>query len=89
MSLDASRTLGAGSYEIRLFKPGFDALGIVVDFIPGTAPYDRIDTVEFIAVPKGTKMVFTSAGMHDEQWNQMAIQGFESSLVKLSRILEA
>ena len=39
MRLDASRTLGAGSYEIRLFKPGFDALGIVVDFITRTPPF--------------------------------------------------
>ena len=52
MSLDASRTLGAGSYEIRLFKPGFDALGIVVDFVTRTPPFEHFDAGVLVAALK-------------------------------------
>jgi hypothetical protein len=44
--------LGAGSYEIRIFKPGFDALGIVVDFVTRTPPFDRFPAGALVAALK-------------------------------------
>lgn len=43
--------------------------------------------VELQAAPHGVKMVLTLDAMHDEQWTQRAVMGWESELGKLERVL--
>lgn len=59
----------------------------LADFIPGVAPYDVATVVELQAAPQGVKMVLTLDAMHDEQWTQRAVMGWESELGKLERAL--
>jgi len=59
----------------------------LADFIPGVAPYDVATVVELQAAPHGVKMVLTLDAMHDEQWTQRAVMGWESELGKLERVL--
>lgn len=60
-----------------------------VDFIPGAEPSEVLSEVEFLAVPGGTKVVFTSEKMPNAQWQEMARLGWTSQLDKLARILGA
>lgn len=59
------------------------------DFIPGVEPYDVMTTVELHPVPDGVRMVMTFDAMHDENWTNMAVMGWESELGKLERVLQA
>jgi len=59
------------------------------DFIPGVEPYDVMTTVELHPVPEGVRMVMTFDAMHDENWTNMAVKGWESELGKLEKVLEA
>ncbi len=61
----------------------------MIDFVPDTAPYERIDLVEFHTVPGGTRMVYTFTRMHSETWQELATKGWNGSLDKLARALEA
>ena len=58
------------------------------DFIPGIAPYDATAVVELEPAAGGTKLVLTLDPMHDQTWTQRAVQGWESELGKLARLLE-
>jgi uncharacterized protein YndB with AHSA1/START domain len=58
------------------------------DHAPGVAPYDVACSVTFQPVPGGTKMTFTSDGMHDDRWTQLATAGWSGSFDKLGRALE-
>ncbi len=60
----------------------------MIDFIPDTAPYERIDRVEFHTVPGGTRMVYTFTRTHNAMWEELAIKGWNGSLDKLARALE-
>ena len=60
----------------------------LADFIPGVTPYEVATTVEFDASPQGVRMVLTFDAMHDEQWTQMAVMGWESELDKLAKLLK-
>lgn len=65
-------------------------LGMVaqVDFLPDVEPYERIDTIEFTAVPGGSRLVLRCTRMHDDQWNSLSAMGWTSSLNKLAQALE-
>ncbi len=67
-----------------------ERLGIraAIDFLPDTAPYERIDSILLQAVPAGTKMTFTCTQMHSAHWQKLAMAGWTSSLDKLARALE-
>ncbi len=58
-----------------------------VDFVPDVAPYDITSEVDFVKVPEGMKLVFTSTKMHNEEWGELARQGQMSQLDKLGRLL--
>ena len=60
----------------------------LADFIPGVTPYEVATTVEFDTSPQGVRMVLTFEAMHDEQWTQMAVMGWESQLDKLAKLLK-
>jgi uncharacterized protein YndB with AHSA1/START domain len=59
----------------------------VADFIPGVDPYDISTMVEFHVSEESVRMVLTLDAMHDEQWTQRAVMGWESQLAKLASVL--
>jgi uncharacterized protein YndB with AHSA1/START domain len=61
----------------------------LADFIPGVEPYEVMTTVDLHPEGDGTRMVMTFDAMHDEQWTNMAVMGWESELGKLEKVLEA
>ena len=63
------------------------AFDCVVDFVPGVEPYETATVVELTARGAGTDLVLTIEAMHDEQWTQMAVMGWESELGKLAQTL--
>ncbi|HET9847729.1 MAG TPA: SRPBCC domain-containing protein [Candidatus Dormibacteraeota bacterium] len=60
----------------------------IVDFVPGVTPYEVATVVEFQKTAQGVRMVLTMDAMHNDQWTQMAVMGWESELGKLSKVLE-
>jgi uncharacterized protein YndB with AHSA1/START domain len=61
----------------------------LADFIPGVEPYEVMTTVDLHPQGDGTRLVMTFDAMHDEQWTNMAVMGWESELGKLEKVLEA
>jgi len=59
------------------------------DFIPGVEAYDVKTAVELHPVPDGVRMVITFDAMHDENWTNMAVMGWESQLGRFERVIEA
>jgi uncharacterized protein YndB with AHSA1/START domain len=59
------------------------------DFIPGVAPYDSAMVVEFHADAQGVRMVITMEALHDEEWTQRAVMGWEGQLVRLAAAVAA
>ena len=58
------------------------------DFIPGVEPYDTATSVELRAGPDGVQMTLRFDRMHDDTWTERAVQGWESELGRLARVLE-
>jgi uncharacterized protein YndB with AHSA1/START domain len=61
----------------------------LADFIPGVKSYDVATKIELHPNTPGVRMVLTFDAMHDEQWTQRAVMGWESELGKLAKVLEA
>lgn len=61
----------------------------IADFIPGVQPYEVMLAVELDSAPHGTTMVLTFDAMHDEQWTNLAVMGWENELGKLATLLAA
>ena len=57
------------------------------DFIPGVEPYDVATVVELDRTSDGVRMVMTFDAMHDDEWTERAVMGWESELGKLAAIL--
>ncbi|HMD45045.1 MAG TPA: SRPBCC domain-containing protein [Acidimicrobiales bacterium] len=57
------------------------------DFIPGTSPYEVATTVTFDADSDSVRMALTFDAMHDDQWTERSVQGRESELQRLDKIL--
>jgi len=60
----------------------------LADFIPGVEPYDVATVVELTETADGVKMVLTLDPMHDDEWTQRAVMGWESELGKLAALLD-
>jgi uncharacterized protein YndB with AHSA1/START domain len=60
-----------------------------VDFVPGVPPYDTGTVLELQTVDDRVLLVLTIDAMHDEEWTQRAVMGWESELGKLGKVLEA
>lgn len=58
-----------------------------VDFVPGVAPYEAGNKVEFFAEGKTVRMVVTLDPMHSDEWTQRAVMGWESQFGKLNRVI--
>jgi uncharacterized protein YndB with AHSA1/START domain len=59
-----------------------------VDFIPGVESYAVATLVELHPSDDGVRMVLTLDAMHDEQWTNRAVMGWEGELAKLAKVLE-
>jgi uncharacterized protein YndB with AHSA1/START domain len=63
------------------------AFTCVVDFVPGVAVYEAATVVELTTRGADTHLVLTIEAMHDEQWTNMAVMGWQSELGKLAQAL--
>ena len=61
----------------------------LADFIPGVDPYDVATVVELQPTADGVRMLLTLDPMHNEEWTQRAVMGWESELGKLEARLAA
>jgi uncharacterized protein YndB with AHSA1/START domain len=61
----------------------------LADFIPGVEPYQVPTTVELEETAQGVRLTLSFEAMHDEQWTNLAVMGWESELNKLANLLEA
>ncbi len=61
----------------------------LADFVPGVKPYDVATVLELFVDAKIVRMVLTFDAMHDEQWTQMAVMGWESQLGKFAKEIAA
>jgi uncharacterized protein YndB with AHSA1/START domain len=60
------------------------------DFIPGVEPYLVAHLVELQQLAKGqVRMTLTIGVMHNEEWTERAVAGWESELVKLEALLRS
>jgi uncharacterized protein YndB with AHSA1/START domain len=59
----------------------------LADFIPGVEPYDIAHVMELHPKGQGVRMVFTFDAMHDEEWTQRAVMGWEMELGKLEKAI--
>jgi uncharacterized protein YndB with AHSA1/START domain len=61
----------------------------LADFIPGIEPYLVETQVELEATGDRVRMTLTIEAMHDEQWTDMAVKGWENELDNLAHVLAA
>ncbi len=61
----------------------------LADFIPGVEPYAVATEVEIAAMGGRVLMTLTIQAMHDEQWTDRALKGWETQLGKLTQVLAA
>jgi uncharacterized protein YndB with AHSA1/START domain len=57
----------------------------IVDFVPGSEPYESLIEVGFSAAGDLTRMVVTLHPHLDPLWTRMSVEGFSSQLTKLDR----
>ena len=73
-----------GSYTE--FRP-HERLNLVhmIDFVPGSEPYESLIEVAFSAIGDQARMVVTVHPHLDPHWTKMSVQGFNSQLTKLDK----
>jgi uncharacterized protein YndB with AHSA1/START domain len=59
----------------------------IVDFVDSVEPYEVGTVLELEPVAGGVHLTLHLDPMHDEQWTQRAVMGWESELGKLERLL--
>jgi uncharacterized protein YndB with AHSA1/START domain len=77
------------AYFTEVTPPRRLAFTCVVDFVPGVEPYETGTFVELHGHGDETHLTLTLEVMHDEQWTQMAVAGWESELGKLAKAIAA
>ncbi len=60
----------------------------LADFIPGVEAYSVLHTVELFPKASEVRMVLTIDRMHNEEWTNRAVMGWESELGKLEKALQ-
>jgi uncharacterized protein YndB with AHSA1/START domain len=63
-------------------------LAILMDFLPGVAPYEGTLAVDFVPSGEWTRMTVTLSHMHDEEFTKMASAGLESQFNNLDRLFQ-
>lgn len=64
-------------------------LAIMMDFLPGVAPYEGTLTVDFFPSGEWVRMVVTLSPMHDEKFTKMASEGLASQFRNLDKLLQS
>jgi uncharacterized protein YndB with AHSA1/START domain len=69
----------------------FERLEIIhmIDFIPGSRPYENRTCVEFFPEGNHVRMVISVDEHHDKEWTRLATLGWESQLTRLPAALAA
>ena len=57
----------------------------VIDFVPGSEPYESLIEVDFSATGDLARMAVTIHPHLDPHWTKMSLEGFSSQLTKLDR----
>ena len=60
----------------------------LADFVPGVEPYDVATLVELEETRDGVLLRLTFDAMHDDEWTNRAVMGWESELGQLGSELE-
>jgi uncharacterized protein YndB with AHSA1/START domain len=60
-------------------------LAIMMDFLPGVAPYEGTLTVDYFPSSEWVRMVVTLSRMHDEEFTKMASEGLASQFRNLDK----
>lgn len=63
-------------------------LAIMMDFLPGVAPYEGTLTVDFFPSGEWVRMVVTLSPMHDEEFTRMASEGLASLFRNLDKLFQ-
>ena len=63
-------------------------LAIMMDFLPGVAPYEDTLTVDFCPSGERVRMVVTLSPMHDEEFTRMASEGLASQFRNLDKLFQ-
>jgi uncharacterized protein YndB with AHSA1/START domain len=61
----------------------------LADFIPGVEPYLVAIEVDIEATERGVRMALTIEAMHDEEWTDRAVKGWENELDTLAQLIAA
>jgi uncharacterized protein YndB with AHSA1/START domain len=62
----------------------------MINFVPGVAPYLVAHSVDLQQLPKGqVRMTLRIDAMHDDEWTERTVAGFESQLGKLEALLQS
>ena len=64
-------------------------LAIMMDFLPGVAPYEGTLTVDFFPSGEWVRMVVTLSPMHDEEFTKMASEGLASQFRNLDKLFQS
>lgn len=59
----------------------------LVDFIPGTEPYEHLTTVDLTPAGSGTLVTMSIDPMHDEEWTQRILAGRANELDNLAAVV--
>ena len=57
----------------------------MIDFVPGSEPYESLIEVAFSTIGDRARMVVTVHPHLDPHWTKMSVQGFNSQLTKLDK----
>ncbi|HKT54098.1 MAG TPA: SRPBCC domain-containing protein [Caulobacteraceae bacterium] len=57
----------------------------VIDFVPGSEPYESVIEVDFGVAGAHARMVVTIHPHLDPHWTKMSVEGFRSQIAKLDR----
>ncbi len=63
-------------------------LAIMMDFLPGVAPYEGTLTVDFFPSGEWVRMVVTLSPMHDEEFTKMASEGLASQFRNMDKLFQ-
>jgi uncharacterized protein YndB with AHSA1/START domain len=73
----------------ELAPPRSFTYALLIDFVPGVAPYTIQNRIDLVPVENGTKTVTTVEPLHDEDWTNRLVAGRKSQLDKLERLVGA
>jgi uncharacterized protein YndB with AHSA1/START domain len=71
----------------ELDPPGRIAYRSLIDFVPGTAPYEHLTVVDLTPAGDGTRVVMQVEPLHDDVWTGRLLAGRANELENLARLV--